>query len=92
MVCFISEEICDVFYFTTAPLPEVCAKHFLRGVHHWDQGGGDERDQSSKHATLDSEHFRLARVRRSFSPGICSSIKRDVVVEVVDVALVVGGL
>ena len=52
----------------------------------------DERDQSSKHATLDSEHFRLARVRRSFSPGICSSIKRDVVVEVVDVALVVGGL
>ena len=89
MVCLISEEICDVFYFTAAPLPEVCAKHFL---HHWDQGGGDERDQSSKHATLDSEHFRLDRVRRSFSPGICSSIKRDVVVEVVDVALVVGGL
>ena len=55
-------------------------------------GEADERDQSSKHATLDSEHFRLARVRRSFSPGICSSIKRDVVVEVVDVALVVGGL
>ena len=55
-------------------------------------GEADERDQSSKHATLDSEHFRLDRVRRSFSPGICSSIKRDVVVEVVDVALVVGGL